>query len=165
MHAVKGIGQDHAKFSPVGISPHNGQGLTPATASYRLLPTIDIVSPITGEDAEKFVKCFPPGVAAVKKRSNGTKQAEVLNPRLDTVSREVLRHDEFKDKVKLGRVRDHFICTPCPGCPTRGLRIVSIESVGILPPDELFLQAVSLLQSKCQKLKSEIEANRNSFMG
>lgn len=34
----------------------------------------------------------------------------VKNPRLDTVSREVLRYPEFRDRVKLGRVRDHFIC-------------------------------------------------------
>jgi DNA-directed RNA polymerases I and III subunit RPAC1 len=80
-----------------------------ATAFYRLLPTIDISSPITGDDAEKFVKCFPEGVARVVNKK-GVKHAEIVNPRLDTVSREVLRHDEFKDKVKLGRVRDHFIC-------------------------------------------------------
>jgi len=58
------------------------------------------------------VKCFPEGVARLKVEDIGTKVAEVVNPRLDTVSREVLRHDEFKDKVKLGRVRDHFICIP-----------------------------------------------------
>ena len=54
--------------------------------------------------------CFPNGVARVTRDENGTKYAEVVNPRLDTVSREVLRHDEFKEKVRLGRVRDHFIC-------------------------------------------------------
>lgn len=32
------------------------------------------------------------------------------NPRRDTVSREVLRHPEFEDLVKLGRIRDHFLC-------------------------------------------------------
>lgn len=47
MHAIKGIGQDHAKFSPV------------ATASYRLMPTIDITKPIIGADAKKFARCFP----------------------------------------------------------------------------------------------------------
>lgn len=162
MHAVKGIGQDHAKFSPVGIvRVHEVWHI--ATASYRLLPTIDIVSPIAGDDADKFVNCFRPGVAQVKKRSNGTKYAEVVNPRLDTVSREVLRHDEFKTKVKLGRVRDHFICTSLNRFVCSST--VSVESVGILPPDELFLQSVSLLQAKCQKLRSEIEANRNSFRG
>lgn len=38
------------------------------------------------------------------------KSAEVVNPRLDTVSREVLRHKEFDNKVELTRIRDHFIC-------------------------------------------------------
>jgi DNA-directed RNA polymerase I and III subunit RPAC1 len=135
MHAVKGIGKDHAKFSPV------------ATASYRLLPTIQILSPIVNDDAEKFVACFPKGVAKVKADRRGVKHAEIVNPRLDTVSREVLRHDEFKDKIRLGRVRDHFI--------------FSIESTGILHPDNLFLQSISVLRGKCQKLKSEIEANRH----
>lgn len=37
--------------------------------------------------------------------------AKVVNSRMDTCSREVLRHDDLKSLVKLGRVRDHFICT------------------------------------------------------
>uniref|UniRef100_A0ABA3I4G0 DNA-directed RNA polymerases I and III subunit RPAC1 n=1 Tax=Gadus morhua TaxID=8049 RepID=A0ABA3I4G0_GADMO len=37
MHCVKGIGQDHAKFSPV------------ATASYRLLPEISLLETVEGE--------------------------------------------------------------------------------------------------------------------
>jgi len=151
-------------FSSWYVSHGCERCLHPATASYRLLPTIDIISPITGDDAEKFVNCFPPGVAEVKVRSNGVKYAQVVNPRLDTVSREVLRHDKFKDKVKLGRVRDHFICTLLRYILVLLIQ-VSIESVGILPPDELFLQSISLLQAKCQKLKSEIDANRNSFCG
>jgi DNA-directed RNA polymerase I and III subunit RPAC1 len=58
------------------------------------------------------VRCFPAGVARAKadKADKKVKMAEIVNPRLDTVSREVLRHGEFKDKVKLGRIRDHFIC-------------------------------------------------------
>ena len=127
-----------------------------------MLPTIDILSPIIDDDADKFVACFSPGVAIVKVDRKGVKRAEIVNPRLDTVTREVLRHDEFKDKVKLGRVRDHFICTHVVHSLLI-LRLVSIESTGILPPEELFLQAVSLLRGKCQKLKSEIEANRHSF--
>jgi hypothetical protein len=35
---------------------------------------------------------------------------KVVNPRNDTVSREVLRHKEFEGLVELGRVRDFFIC-------------------------------------------------------
>ena len=45
-HCVLGIGSDHAKFSPV------------ATASYRLLPVIDIKEPITGNWL-KIPKMFP----------------------------------------------------------------------------------------------------------
>ncbi len=40
----------------------------------------------------------------------GGKRAVVRNPRRDTCSREVLRHDDLKDLVRLNRVRDHFIC-------------------------------------------------------
>ena len=93
----------------------------------------------------------------------GVKHAEIVNPRLDTVSREVLRHDEFKNKVKLGRVRDHFICTCLKVMYRLTLALVSVESTGILPPDNLFLQSISVLRGKCQKLKSEIEANRHVF--
>ena len=82
-----------------------------ATASYRLLPEIKILKPITGKDAEKFKNCFPKGVVEVIKREDGTKEAHVVNPRKDTVSREVLRHAEFEGKVALNRIRDHFICT------------------------------------------------------
>jgi DNA-directed RNA polymerase I and III subunit RPAC1 len=96
-HAVKGLGKDHAKFSPV------------ATAGYRLLPQITIKEPIRGKAAERFQKCFPKGVVEIV---DG--EAKVVNPRNDTVSREVLRHEEFKGKVELGRVRDHFICKFSP---------------------------------------------------
>lgn len=100
LHAVKGVGRDHAKFSPV------------ATASYRLLPHIDIAAGgIPKEHMAKFIKCFPEGVIGLRKRkSDGEEEVYVKNPRKDTVSREVLRHKEFEDKVKLGRVRDHFLC-------------------------------------------------------
>jgi len=98
MHCIKGIGQDHAKFSPV------------ATASYRLLPDIRIKKPICGRAAERFAACFPKSVIAVRQGKDGEKEAVVDNVRNDTVSREVLRHDEFKGIVELGRVRDHFIC-------------------------------------------------------
>ncbi|KAH8925737.1 RBP11-like subunits of RNA polymerase [Atractiella rhizophila] len=94
MHAVKGIGKDHAKFSPV------------ATASYRLLPTIHITRPIPPALQDKFIACFRPGV--LEKRDG---QVIVVNPRKDTVSREALRHKEFEGMVELGRKRDHFIYT------------------------------------------------------
>ena len=144
MFAVKGIGADHAKFSPV------------ATATYRLLPTIDIVKPIVGNDAKKFARCFPRGVIELEDVTEeesvqtgteydgkaGEKKAVVNNTFKDTVSRECLRHDEFKGKVKLGRVRDHFI--------------FSVESTGQFESDRLFLESVAILKMKCVRLKRSL---------
>ncbi|KAH8814990.1 RNA polymerase Rpb3/RpoA insert domain-containing protein [Xylogone sp. PMI_703] len=144
MHAIKGIGSDHAKFSPV------------ATASYRLLPLITITRPILGKDAEKFARCFPKGVIGIqhvteeeaKQKGSGyegyvgEKKAVVVDPMKDTVSRECLRHEEFEGKVKLGRIRDHFI--------------FSVESTGQWESDELFLESIRILKAKCEALKRNL---------
>ncbi|KAI9375484.1 DNA-directed RNA polymerase [Aspergillus egyptiacus] len=141
MHCHKGIGADHAKFSPV------------ATATYRLMPDIKILRPIIGEDAKKFAKCFPKGVIALEpvtaeeaaqgdseyRGREGEVKAVVRDPFNDTVSRECLRHDEFKDKVKLGRFRDHFI--------------FNVESTGQFDSDYLFLESVKVLKLKCARWK------------
>lgn len=140
MHCVKGIGADHAKFSPV------------ATASYRLLPMIEITKPILGQDARKFARCFPKGVIGLEEVDDeeaaregsayeghlGEKKAVVRNPFKDTVSRECLRHAEFEGKVKLGRVRDHFI--------------FMVESTGQFKSDELFMESVRALRVKCDRM-------------
>jgi DNA-directed RNA polymerase alpha subunit len=140
----KGIGADHAKFSPV------------ATASYRLLPTIDILRPILGADAEKFQACFPKGVIALEEVTRdeaaragsgyegraGAAKAVVADAMKDTVSRECLRHAEFEGKVRLGRKRDHFI--------------FSIESTGQWASDELFVEAVKLMKAKCARLERQV---------
>jgi DNA-directed RNA polymerase I and III subunit RPAC1 len=130
LYCQKGIGKDHAKFSPVGefgrwddvmrlqtaepgshrhISPPRS---IPATASYRLLPHIQILAQPPPHLAKKFQACFPPGVIELEydEATGDNTKVVVANPRLDTVSREVLRHDEFKDIVRLNRIRDHFIC-------------------------------------------------------
>lgn len=144
MHCHKGIGADHAKFSPV------------ATASYRLLPTITITEPIIGADAKKFARCFPRGVikletvtkAQADKTGSGYEGHEgdfyavVDDPMKDTVSRECLRHPEFKDKVKLGRIQDHFI--------------FKVESTGQIESNQLFIEAVKVLRYKCDRAKKHL---------
>ncbi|XP_019405228.1 PREDICTED: DNA-directed RNA polymerases I and III subunit RPAC1 [Crocodylus porosus] len=131
MHCVKGIGKDHAKFSPV------------ATASYRLLPDITLVQPIEGEAAEKLKKCFSPGVIEIQD-IKGKKVARVANARLDTFSREIFRHEELKNMVRLARVRNHYI--------------FSVESTGILPPDVLVSEAIRVLMGKCQRFLDELDS-------
>lgn len=132
VHCVLGIGSDHAKFSPV------------ATASYRLLPVIDILKPIEGKDVEKFKKCFPSGVIGINE--NG--EAYVKDSRKDTVSRECLRHEEFDGKVKLGRKRDHFI--------------FNVESTGAMSPEEIFFKSVRILKTKAETLRNSPIANLNN---
>ncbi|KAL9088739.1 MAG: hypothetical protein Q9165_006048 [Trypethelium subeluteriae] len=144
LHCYKGIGKDHAKFSPV------------ATASYRLLPIIDILQPVLGQEARKFARCFPKGVIGIETVSaadasedsgyaghEGEEKAVVKNTFNDTVSRECLRHDEFKDKVRLGRVRDHFI--------------FSVESTGQFESADLFVEAVKVLKGKCARFRWNLQ--------
>ncbi|CAB1450247.1 unnamed protein product [Pleuronectes platessa] len=131
MHCVKGTGKDHAKFSPV------------ATASYRLLPEITLLELVEGEKAKRLKCCFSRGVIDLEE-IHGRKVAKVVNSRLDTCSREVLRHDDLKNLVKIGRVRDHFIFT--------------VESTGILAPDVLVTEAVKVLMRKCQRFLSELDS-------
>jgi len=50
------------------------------------------------------------GVVDVVENDRGEPEAHVVNPRLDTMSREVYRHDDLKDLVELQRIRNHFIC-------------------------------------------------------
>ncbi|CAE6517816.1 unnamed protein product [Rhizoctonia solani] len=98
LHCVKGVGQDHAKFSPV------------ATASYRLMPHVIFRQPIPPELCDKFASCFPDGVFDVEQDAKGRKKVVVKDMRKDTVSREVLRHKEFEGMVELTRIRDFFMC-------------------------------------------------------
>lgn len=130
LFCVKGVGRDHAKFSPV------------ATASYRLLPVIELTREVVAEQAERLAKCFSKGVIELKEK-NGVVHAKVSNARRDTCSRNVFRHQDLKDCVKLSRIRDHFI--------------FSIESTGALLPDTLFLESVKVLMGKCRTFLNELE--------
>ncbi|XP_021115429.1 DNA-directed RNA polymerases I and III subunit RPAC1 isoform X2 [Heterocephalus glaber] len=74
----------------------------------------------------------------------GKKVARVANPRLDTFSREIFRHEKLKKAVQLTRVRDHYI--------------FSVESTGVLPPDVLVSEAIKVLMGKCQRFLDELDA-------
>nr|CAH7724298.1 unnamed protein product [Callosobruchus chinensis] len=128
--AVKGIGKDHAKFSPV------------STAFYRLHPDIRLLREVEGEAAYRLQKCFSAGVIDVKEESNGRKVAVLKSSRYDTGSRSVFRYDDLKDAVVMSRIPDHFIFT--------------VESVGAMQPDEIFTEAVTLLKNKCKSLLEEL---------
>jgi len=64
------------------------------------------------------------------------------NLRNDVISREVYRHDDLKDLVQLGRLKEHFIFT--------------IESTGALDAKTLFMMATQILIEKCTQMEREL---------
>lgn len=65
MHCRKGVGKDHAKFSPV------------ATASYRLLPVVTLKQEVEDEEAEELVAKCPLDVFDIEDLGGGGKRAKV----------------------------------------------------------------------------------------
>lgn len=129
LFAVKGVGKDHAKFSPV------------ATASYRLLPEIHLKRPVVGNQALLLQKCFSPGVIEIDKDD----QAYVKDARYDSCSRNVYRYPQLADSVTMSRVRNHFI--------------FNVESLGALKSDVIFVEAAKVLKKKCKMFLDEIKGN------
>jgi DNA-directed RNA polymerases I and III subunit RPAC1 len=136
-HGRKGIGKDHAKFSPV------------ATASYRLMPKIDILQPIYDADAEELVHIYEPGVFDLVPTVLGVDpphnkiKARLINPYACTMSRNYMRQPKLEQSIRMSRISDHFI--------------FSIESVGTYRPGVLLAEALRILQRKCHALVEMIE--------
>ena len=118
----KGLGKTHAKWSPV------------CTASYRLLPEVRLLEPITGDDAKALKDMCPMGVFDIEDMGNGQTAAKAARPRNCSMCRECVRYPGWEKRVELARVKDHFI--------------FSVESTGSLPPELLFKEAVKVLMQK-----------------
>jgi DNA-directed RNA polymerase alpha subunit len=107
LHAIKGVGKAHAKWSPV------------ATAWYRLLPKIDLSEeePFLNEEAEELKKVCPVGVFDIEDittteggKKTTTKKGYVARPRDCTLCRECIRPPHMAKRITLEKVSDHFIC-------------------------------------------------------
>lgn len=106
-YAHKGIGRDHAKWSPV------------CPAAYQLLPEIAITEAISGDAAKALVKACPMNVFDIEDMGDKeAPQAKVARPRNCTMCRECIREKPWAENIKLTRKRDHFICT-CSPLPRR----------------------------------------------
>ncbi|KAL2332850.1 hypothetical protein Fmac_014063 [Flemingia macrophylla] len=131
VHAVKGIGRTHAKWSPV------------ATAWYRMLPEVVLLEDVEGEMADELKKKCPVNVFDIEDIGKGRRRATVARPRDCTLCRECIRAGkEWEDRVSLRRVKNHFIFT--------------VESTGALPPEVLFTEAVKILEDKCERVITEL---------
>ena len=147
-----------------------------ATASYRLHPRIHIKSPIPPASIPKFISCFSPGVISTRKnnegalvsrirfifsRFSGKDEAFVACARKDGMSREVLRHADFRDKVELSRIRDWFICACChfPIALFNMLghaTLVNIESEGPYAPERLLVEAIAVMRDKISVVRNAV---------
>jgi DNA-directed RNA polymerase I and III subunit RPAC1 len=121
-YANKGVGADHAKFSPV------------ATAAYRLEPSIRFDRPVQGERAAALKKLCPMDVFDIED-VGGVATATVARPLQCSMCRECIREDDWHGYVSLGRVKDEFLFT--------------VESTGAKTPQQLVAQALDELHRKC----------------
>ena len=136
-HAHKGIGKDHAKFSPV------------APVSYRLLPRIELrEGAFTGERARALVETCPMGVFDIEELG-GAARAVVKKPRNCSLCRECVRDPKWRGDVAIQRVKDHFIFT--------------IETVGAIRPEVIFQKSLEVLKEKAdfilQQFREDLQEN------
>ncbi len=132
LRAEKGIGGDHIKYSPVG------------TASYRLLPQVVLKEEIRGAEAEELVGlCSKSNVFDIEDLGGGQKRAVVRAPRNCTMCRNCIRDKKWNDRIRLQRVRNHFI--------------FSVESTGAYKAREIVEEAIAILKAKAVKLAKELD--------
>lgn len=138
-HARFGIGQDHAKYSPV------------ATCSYRLYTEVEIVEPIYDEDAEQLAHLYEPGVFELIPATEAGKRVtvKVINPYACTMSRNYMRNPTLDEAIKMTRIPHHFI--------------FSVESVGMHKPAVLVAEALKVLQQKCTALMELTKQQEEAF--
>ncbi|GMH36520.1 hypothetical protein BSKO_04388 [Bryopsis sp. KO-2023] len=127
-HCCKGIGREHAKWSPV------------ATAWYRLQPEVVLLKDVEGERAKTLAQEFS-GLFVTEKK-DGKTVAKVTQARGNEKLLEKVRRysgeDAWKDTLQLRKKKRHIIFT--------------VESVGQYKAKEIFLEAVDILIGKCDKL-------------
>ena len=129
-HCNRGIGKDHAKFSPV------------CTASYRLMPEIEIVQDVYDDRADLLMSLMR-GVFEIVQTSDGRRKVQVKNPMNCTMSRNFMSEDDLAASIKVRRVPDHFI--------------FSVETVGAIKPEDLLRRALLVLVDKCNNVMNGIE--------
>ncbi|KAI3434531.1 hypothetical protein D9Q98_002604 [Chlorella vulgaris] len=134
-HCIKGVGDDHAKWSPV------------ATAWYRLMPEVVLLQPPPKHVAEELAEQLP-GLLLLTGSGDETAVAVGDVRQHDKLLEKVRRlsgEEQFAPYLQLRKLKDHFIFT--------------IESTGAWPPQELFSYAVQLMVSKCDKVLEGLQAS------
>ena len=133
--ARKGIGRDHAKWQPV------------ATAVYRFEPEItideDLMATLTEEEKREFAESSP---APIFRYNEQTRKVEIDAPETCTYDGECLKKAEELGKPGLVDIRakqDVFLFT--------------VESTGVLRPEEIVVHALNVLQRTLNVTKGELD--------
>ncbi|KAK9836093.1 hypothetical protein WJX81_000618 [Elliptochloris bilobata] len=123
-HAVRGVGRDHAKWSPV------------STAWYRLHPEIVFTKPVTGTAAEELAAACPEIFSVVDGQTVAA-AARGNELHLEKVRR-LAADERWAGRLELRKRKDHFVFT--------------VDSTGALPPQTLFTRAIDVLAEKADRL-------------
>lgn len=124
-HCVKGVGEEHAKWSPV------------ATTWYRLVPEVVLLAQPPLELATKLVVELP-GLVKLDTQGNAVVDDARQYVQLLEKVRRMSGEPEWESFLQLRKRKDRFIFT--------------IESTGAWRPHELFFEAVDRIVSKCDKV-------------
>ncbi|GMH40859.1 hypothetical protein BSKO_08763 [Bryopsis sp. KO-2023] len=135
--AVKGIGKDHAKWSPV------------ATARYCFMPDIvineSVEEKMSEDDRKEFINSCPVGRCPFRISHEG--KLEVHNPEVYPFDNEcILKAEEMNlpGLVKIRRRDDVFV--------------FKVESTGVLPAGQIVYDAIEVLIKKFRTLQSTLQS-------
>ncbi|KFD51711.1 hypothetical protein M514_07407 [Trichuris suis] len=130
-YCVKGIGRDHAKFSPV------------AACFYRFHPEVTLHRDFYDDEAELLKENMSKGVIDCVPCDDGRKKAVVSNARLEMCSGNHFRIPEFAQAVTVTSDMDHLIFT--------------VESVGQMKVAKIIAEAFEVMMTKCDKLLEALD--------
>ncbi|GAU88590.1 hypothetical protein RvY_01263 [Ramazzottius varieornatus] len=126
LHVVKGVGKDHAKFSPV------------STAMFRPKPELRLLRNVYDEEARRLQSLTPKDLIALERDTAGQEKAVIRDSRLYTGSRGVLKDPTLSDCMQIAFRENEFEFT--------------VESVGALQSAVLVCQAIEILKKRCEFL-------------